>query len=194
MFLPQVLFLVVGCWTIGFMVASTFILSGDMLEYLGFATFSGVQLFSFAYILTMYLRIQRIVARHFKRSRAASTEDDQSSAQTASELRRERVHNMTLLILLLLFIIVWFPFMIILIIGTVYQTRRLRPESWLQTGFVWTAILTYVNGAINPLIYSIRYKEIGSEMKNQARKLLRCSTTNNAVVDCTGLSNQSQNS
>lgn len=156
-------------------------LSGNILEYIGFATFSSVQLFSFTYIFIMYLKIQRIVAKHFKRLRDTLTDDEQSSTQTASDLRRERSHNRTLLILLFLFVVVWFPFMTILIIGTVYQASQVRPGQWLQIGFVWTAILTYVNGAINPLIYSVRYKEIGSEMKKQVRKMF-CNLLPNAAV------------
>ena len=175
--------MVAACWTIGLIVASTFMLTGEILEYLGFATFSSVQLFSFAYILITYLKIQRIVSKHYKRVRVISVADNQSSAQTVSELRRERSHNMTLLMLLLLFVVVWFPFMIILIIGTSYQARRQRPGPWLQTGFVWTAILTYVNGAINPMIYAVRYKEIGSEMKNQVRKMFCGLLPANAVGD-----------
>ena len=158
-------------------------LSGDILEYIGFSTFSSVQLFSFTYIVIVYVKIQRIVASHYKRLRGTLGEEDHPSAPKASELRRERSHNRTLLMLLFLFIVVWFPFMIILIIGTVYQARRVRPGSWLQTGFVWTAILTYVNGAINPLIYSVRYKEIGSEMKKQVRKMVCCVFPNGAVGD-----------
>lgn len=167
----QVALLVVCCWTIGLAVASTFMLTGDVLEYLGFATFSSVQLFSFTYIVVMYAKIQRIVAKHYKRVRVLSSADDMPSSQTARDLSREKSHNRTLLMLLALFIIVWFPFMIILIIGTVYQARRELPGAWLRTGFVWTAILTYVNGAINPLIYAVRYKEIGSEMKKQIRRM-----------------------
>lgn len=61
--------------------------------------------------------------------------------------------------------------MTVLIIGTVYQAAGKRPGSWLQKGFVWTAILTYVNGAVNPFIYTIRYKEIREEMGREVRRL-----------------------
>lgn len=164
--------------------------TGEILEYLGFSTFSAVQLFSFLYIVVIYGRIQRKVSNHYKRVRMMTAADSMPATQTASDLRRESSHNKTLLMLILLFVVVWFPFMIILIIGTVYQARRERPGPWLQTGFVWTAILTYVNGAINPLIYAVRYRDIGFEMRKLVRKMLCGFLPAMAVGDSTTMSTQ----
>ena len=142
------------------------------LEYFGFATFSSVQLFSFLYISRKYFKIRRLVMEHYQHMREVMAAGN--SNQTESETERERSHNLTLLMILAVFVIVWFPFMIILITGTMYQANGTRPGTWLQNGFVWTAILTYVNGAVNPFIYAIRYKEIGGEMKKQVRRIMGC--------------------
>ena len=139
------------------------------LQYLGFATFSSVQIFAFVYISTKYLKIRGIIAEHYKHMRQVTETGD--TRRAANDINTERSHNLTLLMIISVFVIVWFPFMIILIIGTVYQAKGERPGKWLQNGFVWTAILTYVNGAVNPFIYSIRYKDIGDEMKRYFRKM-----------------------
>ena len=174
-------------WTISLVVASTFMISvPGPLEYSGFGTFSTVQLFSFVYISYKYYKIRRIVVQHYNHMRQIMEMGD--SNQQISEADREKRHNRTLLMILCVFVAVWFPFMIILISGTAYQARGQRPGSWLQYGFIWTAILTYVNGAINPFIYAIRYKEIGDEMKQQFRKIISCYARSSSTVQDVGSS------
>lgn len=137
---------------------------------MGFATFSLVQLSTFVYITMTYIKIKRIVSNHYKSMRQV-IDIPKGGEEASNKLYTEKSHNRTLLIILSVFVIVWFPFMTVLIIGTVYQAAGKRPGSWLQKGFVWTAILTYVNGAVNPFIYTIRYKEIREEMGREVRRL-----------------------
>ncbi len=171
--LLKVFCLVVGCWITGLTIASTFMLeSPAWTQFLGFATFSATQFFSFVYIVIAYIRIQRTIAAHFKNQREIN--DEATEQQVKARLAQERSHNLTLLMIVFLFVIVWFPFMVVLIIGTVYQASNKRPGSWMQDGFVWTAILTYVNGAINPFIYAVRYRELGLEIRRRNRKLFFC--------------------
>eukprot|EP00794_Sanderia_malayensis_P003486 gene3486-3984_t len=188
----QVFGLVVGCWMAGLIIASTFMLSSPAwTQFLGFATFSSVQFFSFIYIAITYFRIKHIISAHFKNQRSLNNEvaggantqhETTSTGQSRARIAQERSHNLTLLMLLILFVIVWFPFMVVLIVGTVYQAAKKKPGPWLQDGFVWTAILTYVNGAINPLIYAIRYRELGLVIRRYCRKLFFCCCRDNAII------------
>ena len=61
--------------------------------------------------------------------------------------------------------------MAFLIIGISYRIKREIPGIWLQKGFELTVSLTYVNCAINPFIYAIRYKNVGLQMKNLIQKI-----------------------
>ena len=77
--------------------------------------------------------------------------------------------------------------MVILITGTTYQIKKEIPGVWLQHGFMCSSGLTFVNGAVNPFIYGIRYKEIGQEMKKLMKKIfyLRQSPRNVAIESST---------
>ena len=167
----KIAFQIVGCWLIGLITGGTFMVDGSGFQkYLGFATFSSVQIFSFIYISVMYFLIKRFLQNHFKRIR--DEKDTQRGSPTlGAKIATERSYNTTMIMIVLLFVIVWFPFMVILIIGTAHQIKKEIPGTWLQNGFMWTAILTYVNGAINPFIYGIRYVEVGREMKKKIRRI-----------------------
>lgn len=185
----QILVSVIFCWIVSLVVAGTFMISvPGPLQYLGFATFSAVQVLSFLFISNKYFKIQRIISTHYKRLRKTMGQDFFN--QSVGDLDKEKSHNLTLMMLLSVFVIVWFPFMTILIIGTVYQAKGERTAgTWLQNGFVWTAILTYVNGAVNPFIYTIRYKEIGDEIRRQCRKIFNCSVGSSAAVRDANITN-----
>ena len=111
---------------------------------------------------------QEILAKAFKISHILDTNEEcdmPSRRISAARLATEKSYNKTMLIIISLFVIVWFPFMIILIIGTAYQIKKDIPGIWLQKAFMWTSIITYINGAISPFIYAIGYKETGKEMR-----------------------------
>ena len=172
----RILWQVIISWFISLIVAGTFLLSGSgYKQYLGFACFFSIPIFSFIYISVTYLRIKRILQIHFEQMRSESyTQDECSDAPPLSaRLLKHKAYNTTVLMIISLFAIVWLPFMAIMISGTVYHFKKEIPGTWLQNGFVWTAILTYINGAVNPFIYGVRYKELGQEIKMTLFKVLR---------------------
>ena len=192
----KISFHIFGSWIIGLVTAGTYMLNGPGYEqYLGFAVSAALISFSFIYISVTYFRIKKILQIHFQGT--CDRQDDpingrqvtsktsmvsQRSKITAARLAREKSYNTTMLLIMSLFVIVWFPFMVILTIGTAYQIKGKTPGIWLPKGFMWAGCLTYVNGAINPFIYGIRYKEVGREMKNVMSKIF-CFTPLSRIAD-----------
>ena len=162
----------IGSWVFSLTMASAFMISlSDSLD-VGFIVFPFVQTATFTYMVIKYAHIRKIIAAHRERMREMISAQDQPARGLAMNIQVQRSKNSTFLMILSLFIAVWFPFTTILIMRTIFNAFGKTPGSWLPYGFVWSGILTFVNGAINPLIYAIRYKEIGTEMKIQARKML----------------------
>ena len=174
---------IVGSWTLGVATGGTFMLNGSGFEqYIGFAVFLALQIISFVYISVIYLKIKKFLKRHFREMHDILETSDRcdvtkiSAAKISKEklrLSAEKRYNNIMLMIISLFVVVWFPFMIILITGTAYQIMRDIPGIWLPNAFMWTASLTYVNGAINPFIYAIGYKKTGSEIRKIFRKRSR---------------------
>ena len=172
----KISFQIFGSWVIGLITAGTFMLKGSALRwYLGFTVWSVLISSSFIYASVMYFRIQKIVQTHFKRMR---DKDDthmheassHMSSMSAARLAKQKSYNTTMLIVLSLFFIAFFPFMVSVIITVPYRIKGEIPI-WLRQGLEWTTSLMYANGAINPFIYAIRYRDVGREMKNLIRKI-----------------------
>ena len=174
---------VFGSWIIGLATGGTFMLNGSGFEqYIGFAVFLALQVISFLYISVMYLKIKKFLKRHFEQMRDildtyngfdVTATSAVKLAKEKSRLHAEKSCNKTLMMIISLFVTVWFPFMIILIIGTAYQIMKDKPGAWHQYAFMWTASLTYVNGAINPFIYAIRNEKTGGEIRKMVRRRFR---------------------
>ena len=165
----KISFQIFGSWVIGLITAGTFMLKGLALRwYLGFTVWSVLISSSFIYASVMYFRIQKILQTHFKRMREGSSH---LSSMSAARLAKQKSYNTTMLIILSLFFIAFFPFMVSAIITVIYRIKGEIPI-WLRQGFEWTTSLMYTNGAINPFIYAIRYRDVGREMKNLIRKIV----------------------
>ena len=196
----QILFLVLLSWLIGSTVAVTFALSGQWQQILGNICFSSLGFSCFLYIVITYRRLRQMLRNHFSTSTAnASTDDPSSSNHAGRGLRRkpseremkkrdtesrrkqlsaEKSSNRSVLMIVSLFAAVWFPFLAVMLICFVFIMFGLVIPVSLRVAFVWSSILSYVNGAINPMIYATRYKELGREMK----RVLLCRKKNKVMI------------
>ena len=162
-------------------------------QFLGFITFAIWQTIATIYISVMYFMIHRIIASHYQDQRRLIAAQEHSEAKRLeASISEEKSLNITLIMILLIFVIVWTPFAVILGLSTAYQVSNLRPGPWIQDGFMWTGILTYYNGAINPFIYATRYRELGFHIKKQARKIICCLRWSASVTDGSRRANPEQ--
>ena len=176
----KISFQILGSWVMGLITSGAHLLllkGSGLKQHQGSIVSSALILFmilsSFIYTSVMYFRIKKILQVHFKRMRDKQDTHDgcQLSSISATRLDAQRSYNTTMLMILSLFVIAFLPFMIIFTIRVSCQIKKETPGIWLQKGFKWTRSLIYFNGAINPFIYAIRYKDVGREMKNLIQKM-----------------------
>ena len=176
----KISFQILGSWVMGLITAGAHLLllkGSELKQHQGSIVSSALILFmilsSFIYTSVTYFRIKKILQVHSKRMRDKQDTHDgcQVSSIPATRLDAQRSYNTTMLMILSLFAIAFLPFMIIFAIRVSCQIKKETPGIWLQKGFRWTRSLIYFNGAINPFIYAIRYKDVGREMKNLIQKM-----------------------
>ena len=182
----QVFIFILASLVIGSIVAVTFALSGQWQRILGCIFFASLGFTCFLYIVVTYRRLRRILRNHFNNtgneaSSVESTENPSSRNEIGRGLRRnpsereikrrqkqfsaEKSSNKSVLMILALFAAVWFPFLVVMLICFAFIIFGLAIPWGLKIAFVWSSILSYVNGAINPVIHAIRYQDLGREMK-----------------------------
>ena len=185
----QVCVLIFISWLAGNAVAVTFTLDGRWQQILGCICFAVLGFGSFLYIAIMYRRLNQAVQSHFNAhkiqpqkleintlDRKAKEVYDTERCQRGKE--REQSANKSILMIVGLFAAVWFPFLVVMVTCFVYTISGLGIPPRLRTSFVWTSILSFVNGAINPMIYARRYHDLGGEMK----RILFCNIKSNTCI------------
>ena len=201
----QIFFLVLISWLVGSIVAMTFVLSGHWQQILGNICFACLGFSCFLYIIITYRRLRRILKNHFNSSingwignpprnskgqtcrglkRNPSEREAVQQCDPESQLKQisaEKSANRTVFMIIGLFAVVWFPFLVVMLICFVYIILGLVIPWGLKTAFVWSSILSFFNGAINPVIYATRYKELGREMK----RILLCRKKNKVGMNDT---------
>ena len=88
-----------------------------------------------------------------------------------TSIKKERSYVKSMLIILLLYVIVWLPFFIVMITGLIWRVV-FHSHQFVADWFIWSAVLTFLNGATNPFIYAFRYEKLGKEMKKRIRKTI----------------------
>ena len=186
----QVFVMVFISWFLG----NALSLINNWQPVLGQICFASVWFASFVYIAVTYRRLHRTVRYHFRDFDKYNDKFKNANSQGAAfEITEAEVHgtkyckrkilseqkaNKSILIIISLFVLVWFPFLVVLVVCFVYIASGTVMPSELTTSFVWTSIMSFANGAANPFIYAIRYKELGSEMK----RILFCKKGNKTAI------------
>ena len=132
------------------------------------------------------IRQRKISERSKKKSTTQGNELSLEAQRVETNLAKEESHVKTMLIVLLLYTTGWLPFLIVMITGLIFRTVTDEHHS-VADYFVWSAVLTFFNGAVNPFVYAFRYEKLGKEMKKAFKKVLPKffrTRSENETLDC----------
>ena len=137
----------------------------------------------FIFICIHSRRIHRTVQNHIRAMETAlqgqlnSGSQDHDQPRTRYDARVEKAVNRSLFAVVSLFFCAWSPVIILMLIFTAHNVQKIPlPESY-RVAFIWCSSLSYINGALNPIIYSYRCDAISKEIKDLFR-LLTCRKNN----------------
>ena len=171
----RVLIISVSCAVFGMSMAVMFTFQHQYVVIASTLGFAILGTSCFIFICIHSRRIHRIVHNHIRvmeralQAPISSGSEDHGQRQTQYNARVEKAVNRSLFAVISLFFCAWSPVIILMLIFTAHNVQRIPlPESY-RVAFIWCSSLSYINGALNPILYSYRCDAISKELKDLFR-------------------------
>ena len=158
----------IACYLLGMTVASLFTFDNRIIQISSTFVFAVLGSSSFMFICLKSRQITRIVQDHIKQIQA--NRQNTSASQHAALKRSfnmEKSVNKAIFSVISLFFVSWTPVIILMTIFTVNNIRNNPITDGYRVAFVWGSTVSYLNGALNHVIYSYRSDAIGREIRKR---------------------------
>ncbi len=159
----------------GMFLAGAFITDILHVQIVCVLGFAAVATLCFVYICVMSWKIVSVVKAHnnaIRKNWANNTVSDESvetsRQQQREEMRRmavERKVNTSIFAVIIIYTVSWVPLIVLILDITVRLIRTTQVPRAISEAMVWAALMSYVNGAVNPMIYGYRSDIIGREIR-----------------------------
>ena len=160
------------CYLLGVLVASLFTFDDMTIRISSTFTFAILGTSSFTFICIKARQINRIIVNHIKRMQA--TCPARSILQENISIRSDNIEkavNRSIFSVIILFFVSWTPVIILMIIFTVHIFFNKPISDRYRIALVWASTVLYLNGALNPIIYSYRCDAIGQQIRRIIAKV-----------------------
>ena len=163
-----------ACYLVGILVASLFFFHDRIIQISSTFAAAVVAPSSFIYICLKSRQVIKIVKDHVQQMQAnrQNTSASELSAFTRS-FNIEKSVNKSLISVIILFFVSWTPSIILMATFTAHHVLNEPIPDGYRIAFVWGSTVGYLNGALNPIIYSYRYDAIGREIRRMVEKVTR---------------------
>ena len=164
----------IASYLVGMMVASLFTFHNRIIQISSTFAFAAIGNSSFIFICLKSRQITRIVKDHVKQMQAnrQNTSASEHIALTRS-FNMEKSVNKSIFSVIILFFVSWTPVVVLMAIFTGHHIINEPIPDGYRIAFVWGSTISYLNGALNHVIYSYRSDAIGREIRRVVAKLLR---------------------
>ena len=164
----------IASYLFGMMIGSLFAIDNRIIQISSTLLFAAFGNTSFIFICLKSRQIARIVKDHVKQMQASRQNTSASERNALSRsFNIEKSVNKSIFCIITLFFVSWTPVMILMSIFTWHHAVDEPIPDRYRIGFVWGSTASYLNGALNYVIYSYRSDAIGREIRRMAAKLLR---------------------
>ena len=164
----------IACYLFGMVVATLFMFDDREIRISSTIVFAALGNSSFIYICFKSRQITRIVQDHNKQLEANNQNTSASEQIALTRCSKfEKAVNKSIFSVIILFFVSWTPVIILMIIFTVYNIRNEPIADEYRVAFGWASTVSYLNGALNPIIYAYRCDAIGREIRKIAAKIAR---------------------
>ena len=188
----------IACYVFGMITASLFAINNRIIQISSTFVFAVLGSSSFIFICIKSRQITRIVQNHIKQIQAnrQNTFTSQHVALKRS-INIEKSVNKAIFSVIILFFVSWTPVIILMIIFTAHNIRNELITDGYRIAFVWGSTISYLNGALNHVIYSYRSDAIGREIRKRVatafgrKNIVQFSTQqedlgkNDEAIECT---------
>ena len=152
------------------------------IQILGLISSVVIGKFSFTFICLKSKKIVRIVQNHLKQMELNCRGVlDQAAYSRAKTL--ERSVNRSVFSIIIVFFAAWTSILIVLTIFAVHIFLNKPIEDDYRIATSWTAIPSYLNGALNSIIYSYRCDAIGREIRRIVGRIAQRGRTTPSVIE-----------
>ena len=164
----------IASYTVGMIVASLFTFHNRIIQISSTFAFAAIGNTSFIFICLKSRQITRIIKDHVKQMQAnrQNTSASEHFALTRS-FNIEKSVNKSIFSVIILFFVSWTPVIILMAIFTGHHILNEPIPDGYRIAFVWGSTVSYLNGALNHVIYSYRSDAIGREIRRMVAKLQR---------------------
>ena len=172
----------IACYVFGMTVAILFTFEDRTVKISSTFAFAAIGTSSFVFICIKSRQITRIVKDHVKRMQA--NRQHASASEQIALMRScniEKSANKSIFSVIILFFVSWTPVIILMIIFTVHNVLNEPIADGYRVAFGWASTFSYLNGALNPIIYAYRCDAIGREIRKKIAKV----TGRNRIVPST---------
>ena len=171
------------CYLAGMMVASLFTFEVKAVNISSTFAFAAFGASSFTFICLKSRQINRIVMDHSKQMQVNCRPGSGLESNTSLRYKQfERAVNKSIFSVIILFFVSWTPVIILMIIFTVHNLLNKPIVDEYRVAFAWGSTISYLNGALNPIIYGYRCDAIGREIRKIFKK---CTGRGNRVSQAT---------
>ena len=171
----------IACYLFGMMVATTFMFDDRHVRLLSPISIAVIGSFSFTFICLRSRKIIRIVQEHNKQMELNCKDDFDQTAFTRSTTCEKSV-NKSVFSIITVFFASWTPIIILMTIYTVHIFLNKPIADGYRIAFSWSTVVCYINGALNPIIYSYRCDPIGREIRKIVAKFTRRRTVSQQTL------------
>ena len=162
------------CYLLGMTVATLFMFEDRNIKISSTFAFAVISSSSFTFICLKSRQVTRIVKDHSKQMqincRSLSLLEKNTVARSS---KFEKAVNKSIFSVIILFFLSWTPVIILMAIFTVHNISNEPIVDGYRVAFGWASTVSYLNGALNPVIYAYRCDAIGREIRKIMAKLVR---------------------
>ena len=161
-------------YLLGMLVASLFTLDVRALKISSPFAFAILGTSSFTFICIKARQINRIVADHSKHMQASHPARSILQENISTRYKNvEKAVNRSIFSVIILFFVSWTPVIILMIIFTINGFLKKPISDGYRIALAWGLTVSYLNGALNPIIYGYRCDAIGRHIRRIITKVIR---------------------
>ena len=166
----------IACYLFGMMVAAMFLFDDRTVRLLSPIAIAVIGNSSFTFICLKSRKIIRIIQDHNKQMELNCRDAIDKTAAARSKTF-ERSVNKSIFSIIAVFFASWTPIIVVMTIYTVHNFLNRPIADGYRIAFSWSTFISYLNGALNPIIYSYRCDAIGREIRRIVKKITRKRST-----------------
>ena len=166
----------IACYLFGMMVAAMFIFDDRTVRLLSPIAIAAIGISSFTFICLKSRKIIRIVQEHNKQMHLNCRDAIDRTAVARSRAFEKSV-NKSIFCIIAVFFASWTPIIVVMTIYTMHNFLNKPILDVYRIAFSWSTFISYLNGALNPIIYSYRCDAIGREIRRIIWKITRKRST-----------------